>query len=277
VLGGTTTVASGGKLEIGSGYTLGATTTIVGVAGGTVSRGITVTVLSSGTTSGLTVASGGTEVVRAGGTASATTVASGGALELFGGAALGGTTTIASGGTLEIASGYTLGTTTTIVGVAGGTVSNGVNVVVMSSGTTSGLTIASGGSETVSSGGTANNTTVENGGTLHVAAGAILTGTTTIYDDGANDTVTAFAGDALVNFGGSGQTFQDASANYADTIVGFDQGTGDRIHLTGTDTVTFALANSTQVNGGADTLITLNDGSTILLKGVTQIDGTYFS
>jgi hypothetical protein len=37
------------------------------------------------------------------------------------------------------------------------------------------------------------------------------------------------------------------------------------------------LAHATQVNGGQDTLMVLNDGSTILLKGVSQIDGSFFS
>jgi len=69
----------------------------------------------------------------------------------------------------------------------------------------------------------------------------------------------------------------DSGTSYADTVVGFSQGLGDTIKLTGGDTSAYALAHSTQVNGGADTLITLNDGSTILLKGVSHIDGSFFS
>jgi len=34
---------------------------------------------------------------------------------------------------------------------------------------------------------------------------------------------------------------------------------------------------ASQATNGQDTLLTLNDGSTILLKGVTHIDSTYFS
>ena len=52
-------------------------------------------------------------------------------------------------------------------------------------------------------------------------------------------------------------------------MVGFDQAAGDRIHLTGSDTVAVASATQGQ-QGGADTLITLGDGSTILLVGVTD-------
>jgi hypothetical protein len=44
-----------------------------------------------------------------------------------------------------------------------------------------------------------------------------------------------------------------------------------------TDTVSNALAHSTVVNGGQDTLITLSDNSTILLKGITTLNSTLFS
>ena len=71
-------------------------------------------------------------------------------------------------------------------------------------------------------------------------------------------------------------TLADAGKKFTDTVVGFDQAAGDRIHLT-SDTVANAVAHSAQVNAGADTLITLSDGSTILLKGVTHIDSSFFS
>jgi len=59
-------------------------------------------------------------------------------------------------------------------------------------------------------------------------------------------------------------------------VIGFSDAAGDRIHLT-TDTISDALAHSTQVNGGADTLISLSDSSTILLKGITHIDSGFFA
>jgi hypothetical protein len=70
--------------------------------------------------------------------------------------------------------------------------------------------------------------------------------------------------------------FNDGPHTYHDSVVGFDQAAGDRIHLT-TDSVSDALAHSKQVNGGHDTLITLQDGSTILLKGVSHIDHGFFN
>src|SRR5262249_46600560 len=106
------------------------------------------------------------------------------------------------------------------------------------------------------------------------------TGSDTINVIGNADTVTAGSSagtnQGTVNFLGSNMTVADGGNPFTDTVFGFDQATGDRIHLT-TDTVANAVAHSTQVNGGADTLVTLSDGSTILLKGVTHIDSSFFS
>jgi hypothetical protein len=107
-------------------------------------------------------------------------------------------------------------------------------------------------------------------------------GQDTISLSGDNDTLSAGAqgnglNQALVSVQGNWFTFDDGAAVYADTVVGFNPALGDSIHLTGNDTQSYALAHATQVNGGQDTLVVLNDGSTILLKGVSQIDGSFFS
>ncbi len=98
---------------------------------------------------------------------------------------------------------------------------------------------------------------------------------------GSGDTVVAGSAagtnqDTVTFLYGGNHLFVDGGNQFADTVIGFSQAAGDRIHLT-SDTVANALANSTQVNGGQDTLITLSDGSTILLKGVTHVDNTFFS
>lgn len=104
------------------------------------------------------------------------------------------------------------------------------------------------------------------------------TGSDTINVFGNADTVTAGlnsgTNQGLVTFSGTNMTLADGGNKFADTVVGFDQSAGDRIHLT-TDTVADAVAHSTQVSG--DTLITLSDGSTILLKGITHINSSFFS
>jgi hypothetical protein len=106
------------------------------------------------------------------------------------------------------------------------------------------------------------------------------TGIADINVVGTGDTVDAgnhaFISEAQITVAGSDFQFNDGSQPYFDTIVGFDQAAGDRIHLT-TESVHDALANSKQVNGGHDTLISLNDGSTILLKGVSHIDSGFFN
>jgi hypothetical protein len=68
----------------------------------------------------------------------------------------------------------------------------------------------------------------------------------------------------------------DGPVVFHDTVIGFSQSQGDSIHLTA-DTAADALAHSTQVNQGADTLISLANGSTILLKGVGSIGASFFS
>lgn len=105
-------------------------------------------------------------------------------------------------------------------------------------------------------------------------------GSDTVNIVGDSDTVTsgtnAGSNHGLINLFGTNTTLSDGPNQYTDTVIGFDQAAGDRIHLT-TDNVANAVAHSTQVNHGADTLVTLSDGSTILLKGVTHINSGFFS
>jgi hypothetical protein len=80
----------------------------------------------------------------------------------------------------------------------------------------------------------------------------------------------------LAGFGAGAEIFSDGPSLYTDTVSGFIQSAGDSIHLT-TDTVGNAVAHSTQVNSGQDSLISLSDGSSILLQGVSHIDPGFFS
>lgn len=61
-----------------------------------------------------------------------------------------------------------------------------------------------------------------------------------------------------------------------ETVVGFDQSGGDRI-APGAHARVFAISHAVPVNGGHDTLITFNDDSTILLKGISRIAATFFA
>ena len=107
---------------------------------------------------------------------------------------------------------------------------------------------------------------------LPITGGA---GPGTLTVTGTGDTVTAGSGNLNIAAEGPNFTFNDSAQLYADTITGFSQAAGDRIHLT-TDTAANAVANAQLVDGGQDTLITLSDHSTILLKGVNHIDSSFF-
>jgi Ca2+-binding RTX toxin-like protein len=105
------------------------------------------------------------------------------------------------------------------------------------------------------------------------------TGISSINIFGTGDRVDAgqsFFSEAQIDVNGGDFRLNEGAQNFADTVVGFDQHAGDRIHLT-TESVHDALGSSQQINGGHDTLITLNDGSTILLKGISQINHGFFS
>jgi Ca2+-binding RTX toxin-like protein len=134
----------------------------------------------------------------------------------------------------------------------------------------------------------ANNNTVTGGSgpdtVLVVGTGNVVTGgpaNDTITVIGNSNTVSGGAGSDSIAIYGSSDVFLDTHATYNDTIVGFGSGT-NTINLTtntGTtgDTAAYAVANQTPQNGGQDTLVTLNDGSTILLKGVTSVSSGFFS
>ncbi len=141
-----------------------------------------------------------------------------------------------------------------------------------------------GGSDTVTAFGNANTIAGGSGsGTISVYGNTtdvlVGSGPDAITIDGANDSVTAGSGAATVDFivGTTNGAFVDSAAVYNDTIVGFDNSSGDTLKLTGSDTASYAVAHQTPQNGGADTLVTLNDGSTILLKGVTNVSNGFFS
>jgi len=119
---------------------------------------------------------------------------------------------------------------------------------------------------------------------LGVGETANIGGLDTVNVSGSLDTVTAGASGTnstgLVNLNGATSfTFTDGPNTYSDTVTGFSTAAGDTIHLTGSDTSSYALAHSTAQNGGADTLITLNDGSTIYLVGVNHatVGPSFFS
>jgi autotransporter passenger strand-loop-strand repeat protein/uncharacterized repeat protein (TIGR03803 family) len=235
--GGTEILYSGGStpgLTLSSGATLelvdGAAAPVALAAGdillvgsgtrfsGTVSKGVTVEVLSGGVDSGATVAaggkltifaggtdsgakvSGGTEIVSSGAVANGTIVKAGGAEIVAAGGTLSGVT-ISGGGTEIVSAGGTdhggaqiSGGTQLDYGMASGaTIAKAGTEIIFSGGSAVGVAILSGGTEIVSRGGVATSNTVRSGGTEIVSAGGT-----------ANGTSVASGGRLIVTSGGLG-------------------------------------------------------------------------
>jgi hypothetical protein len=212
------------------------------------------------------IAGGGTATIEVNG-ASDTVIGGGGPDTIT---ATGNGDSIAGGDGADVLSATGLGDTV-VAGSGGGTfdvVGNDASITGGSSADTIGLF----GSDGVVNGGAGGGaiTATGTGDTVNGGSGPL-----NVTLGGSGDTVNAGAGNLNVNMGGGAnlQFNDDSSAIYNDTVVGFSQPSGDRIHLTGTDTV----ATTTLVNSGQDTLITLSDSSTILLKGVTSVDNSFFN
>jgi hypothetical protein len=149
----------------------------------------------------------------------------------------------------------------------------GGNDVLVTAGAGNDTTWAFGDHDTLSTDG-GNNTTGIVGDNNVIVLGS---GSDTVYTgDGAGgaggDSIDG-GGTASIFLGGSNTTFVDSGHGFNDTVVGFDHAKGDSIQ-TPDDPATVAL-NSVVVNG-TNTLITFGDGSTLLLKWVTNVDSGFF-
>lgn len=156
---------------------------------------------------------------------------------------------------------------------------------ILVSGNSDSVTAGSGGADTITVFGNAN--TISGGASPNAQIAvygnnnSVVEGTNNnaVTVDGSGDSVTAgFASGTnqdTVSFivGSSNGVFVDGGSKFNDTVIGFDHASGDTIHLTHGDTVT----TTALVNSNADTLITLSDNSTILLKGVTNYSSGFLS
>jgi Ca2+-binding RTX toxin-like protein len=110
-------------------------------------------------------------------------------------------------------------------------------------------------------------------------------GPDTIYGGGGNDLIIGGGGPETIDGGsghnqihlGSGPTLiQDSGAAGHDTVVGFDAALGDRIGFAGENNASINHVVATANEHGGNTTITLPDGSTMTLIGITHIDHTFF-
>jgi serralysin len=110
-------------------------------------------------------------------------------------------------------------------------------------------------------------------------------GPDTIYAGSGNDLITGGSGPETIGGGagndtiqvGAGPTLiQDTGVAGHDTIVGFDAAHGDAISFAGENTATINQVVATATVQNDNTTITLPDGSSMTLVGVTHIDHTFF-
>ena len=84
---------------------------------------------------------------------------------------------------------------------------------------------------------------------------------------GGHNTIYAGSGPDLIRHGGAGGH---------DTVFGFDHAGGDAISFIGENPASVAHVVATAQEHHGNTLITLPDGSTITLVGVTHLDNSFF-
>jgi Ca2+-binding RTX toxin-like protein len=98
----------------------------------------------------------------------------------------------------------------------------------------------------------------------------------TIMGGSGADTIDGGSGHNLIFAGTGGTLIQDSGVRGQDTVVGFNQAHGDGITFAGEDAGTVANVVATANVSGGSTVITLPDGSTMTLVGISHIDSTFF-
>jgi Ca2+-binding RTX toxin-like protein len=102
-------------------------------------------------------------------------------------------------------------------------------------------------------------------------------GRTTIFG-GSGDTIQGGPGSSLIQLIGIGELLTDLSnktSTARETVTGFVS--GDTISFTGETHASIKAVVATAVTNSGNTLITLPNGMTMLLVGVTHIDASFFS
>jgi hypothetical protein len=98
----------------------------------------------------------------------------------------------------------------------------------------------------------------------------------TIIGGSGPDTIDGGSGHNLITAGSGGTLIQDSGVRGHDTVVGFSQAHGDAITFAGQDSASVDHVVATATASGGSTTITLPDGSTMTLVGITHIDHTFF-
>jgi len=98
----------------------------------------------------------------------------------------------------------------------------------------------------------------------------------TIVGGKGADTIEGGSGHNLIQTGTGGTTIEDTGIKGHDTAVGFDLTHGDNIQFAGETAATIDHVVATSHVQGSNTTITLPDGSTMTLVGITHIDSSFF-
>jgi len=101
-------------------------------------------------------------------------------------------------------------------------------------------------------------------------------GNDTIFGGGGPDTIDGGGGHNQIYAGTGGTLIEDSGIKGHDTVVGFNQAHGDAITFAGQNAATIDHVVATATVSGGSTTITLPDGSTMTLIGITHIDSTFF-
>ena len=99
-------------------------------------------------------------------------------------------------------------------------------------------------------------------------------GNDTIYGGTGPETISGGSGDAQIYTGTGPDLIRDGGSGAHDTVFGFNH--ADGISFTGenANSIQHVVATSQEYNG--NTTLSLPDGSTITLVGVTHIDSSFF-
>jgi Ca2+-binding RTX toxin-like protein len=115
---------------------------------------------------------------------------------------------------------------------------------------------------------------------VHGGSGADLIvggdGNDTVFGGTGADTIDGGGGDNLIYAGTGGTLIEDSRIQGHDTVVGFDQAHGDAITFAGATAAAVDQVVATATVKDGSTTISLPDGSSMTLVGITHIDSTFF-
>ena len=101
-------------------------------------------------------------------------------------------------------------------------------------------------------------------------------GNNLIVGGSGHETIDGGAGNNMIQAGSGPTLIQDHGVAGHDTVVGFDTAHGDQIGFEGENNASIDNVVATANENGGNTTITLPDGSTMTLVGITHIDHTFF-